>query len=230
MYKIVLRDYFYHFKDAFKNIYWSDWFLYFYITFLMPVLLDIDYGTSFYSCFIPLMLALLLSRMYSGVMPKAFFLCPLTAKERQAYAKAGMHIRIALPLILFLILNIIALAKGTLPFYMFTAKLLLFTTACIAYNVYCQPIRNADDLPNRKFGLKGNFEFWNSLVQITTIIVIFILCSFEYNEELWELIITGILVAVQMYVCIRTIVTFYPQVINQATYYEFNPRVKASKR
>ena len=179
--------------------------------------------------FFPIMIALLLSRMYGGVMPKTFFLCPLSEMQRKMYAKAGIHIRVAIPTVLFIVLNILVLVFYKIPFWMFLVRLGVFLSAAIACNIYCQPVYADREKNERKYALVGNYWLWNVFLQVFTFVSTVILCSFEYNEKLWEFIIVGIFIAAQIFIGIKMIIKFYPQVINQATYYENQTGITVEK-
>lgn len=232
MYKTVLRDYVSHISDGVKNIFWTDWGCYFYLIMLAPAWSGSkdDYlMLQIYAMFFPCMIALLLSRMYGGVMSKTFFLCPLSKEQREAYAKAGIHIRVAIPTVLFIIFNTLVLIFYKIPFWMFVVRFAVFLSEATACNIYCQPVY-ADRVKNeRKYALIGNYGMWNVLLQISTVFVTIILCYFEYDEGLYELLFTGIIVAVQLFISIKMIKMFYPQVINQSTYYENNTGITAEK-
>lgn len=214
MYRKVIRDYIYHFKDAIKGIHWSDWFPFIYLGMIanLTLLKDTAMALSFGSIWIPLMIALLLSRMYGGIIPKAFFLCPLSSTQRQSYARVGIIIRTGLSLILFTIFNTIALICEAFPPYMSAIRFLVFIPTVTAYNIYCQPLKSGTEVRFRKFNLKGNFEFWSREVLVTSILTTFFICCIEYNERLWEIV--GILILINTVSCLKTIITFYPQVIN----------------
>lgn len=216
MYRKVIRDYIYHFKDAIKRIHWSDWFAFIYIGMIATPTFSkrTDMALSFYSIWIPLMIALLLSRMYGGIIPKAFFLCPLSSTQRQKYARAGIIIRTSLSPILFTIFNSIALICEAFPLYMSAIRFLVFIPTVTAYNIYCQPLKSDTEVRLRKFNLKGNFEFWSREVLVTSVLTIFFICCIEYNERLWEIVLIGILILINTVSCLKTIITFYPQVIN----------------
>ena len=232
MYKTVLRDYVSHVKDGMKNIFWSDWAPYFYFMVFAPAWSGGKDGylvRQLYAMFFPIMIALLLSRMYGGVMSKTFFLCPLSEMQRKMYAKAGIHIRVAIPTVLFIVLNILVLVFYKIPFWMFLVRLGVFLSAAIVCNIYCQPVYADREKNERKYALVGNYWLWNVFLQVFTFVSTVILCSFEYNEKLWEFIIVGIFIAAQIFIGIKMIIKFYPQVINQATYYENQTGITVEK-
>lgn len=226
MYKTVLRDYLYHIKDGLKNIDWtgSGWFIPVWIFIYIPQLSKMIDSTmlNVFSFLIPYVLGLMLSRMYGGVMPKTFFLCPFSAMQRQQYTKTGIQIRVAIPAAFFVVFNILLMVFDKMPFAMFCVRFVVFLSAATACNIYCQPVRrNTRDTDyNRKFDLVGNYGLWDVMLQVLTFAVTMILCCFEYDESTWELIFTGLLIVAQLFVSMGMIKKFYPQVIDRATFYE----------
>lgn len=227
MYKTVLRDYRCHIKDGLKSIDWtgSGWFIPIWIIVYMPTLSEMvtdPVSLNVFAFIIPYVMGLLLSRMYGGVMPKTFFLCPFSAAQRQQYTKTGIQVRVAIPTALFVVFNILFMVFNKMPFAMFCVRLVVFLSATTACNIYCQPVRrNTRDTDyNRKFDLVGNYGLWDVMLQVLTFAVMIVLCCFEYDEGTWELIFTGILIAAQLFVSIGMIIKFYPQVIDRATFYE----------
>ena len=229
MYKTVLKDHFYNFKGAIRNLSFQDYFIYLYILIILPLGTNMRLGDlEIISCFCSVIFALFLSRMYGGQMSKTFFLCPLSAKQRQEYMIAGIHLRIAFPILFFTIMHAILFISQNVSTLVFFARFIVIVCACISFNIYCQPTYHHANLSERKYPLKGNYEFWNSLSQTLYVLTIFILCALEGNEKLWELIIIAILVIISVLTCFKMVKTFYPQLINHVTFYENRDNQKQS--
>lgn len=223
MYKMVLQDYRLHFKDSLKNLYNSGWYIYIYLIVMGPMVLDagdsLEAGLKYYFAFIPFMIALMLSRMYSGLMGKTFYLCPLSKEQRKSYFLAGMKLRILFPISLFILLNSILLILKFDSILLFFAKLLVVSCAAVSFNIYCQPVIKSPNSMERSYPLLGNYELYNITSQFIAIFALFLFTEWESFVILGK-VVTAVFVAVQLYVCIQLIRKFYPQIICQTEYFE----------
>lgn len=222
MYKTVLHDYRYHLKEGFDNLDGTSWFVYIYPIWLLPALSGMGsrMATVFICALVPLYFSLALSRMYGGQIDKTLFLCPMSREDRRRYVKTGMRIRIGIGVGIFLVLHVILAGLGWISLPMFGAKLVVMVLAAVSFNIYCQPDQKSAYGTKRRYPLSGNYEIWNILAQGMGIANMMLLSLYEENERLWELILTGAAVLLQLGVCIQIIRKFYRQVLERAVCYE----------
>ena len=223
MYKMVLKDYRLHFKDSFKNLYNSGWYIYFYLIVMGPMIINkeepLNAGLNYYFTFIPFIIALMLSRMYSGLMGKTFYLCPLSKEQRKSYFITGMKLRIIVPILLFIILDGILLIVKFESLFLFFAKLFVISCAAVSFNIYCQPVLKKPNSSERTYPLLGNYEVYNILAQCFAIFNILLLINWDSFDILGIIALT-ICFSIQTYLCIQLIRKFYPQIICQTEYFE----------
>lgn len=222
MYKTILHDYFYHYKTGFKNILLGgNWYFYFYALIMVPMLNhDTMLEYQYIAGILPMLLSLLLSRMYGGQMSKTFFLCPLSKEQRTQYVREGIFLRIGLSVMVFLVLNLILLSLEQLSWFMFLAELYIMLLYAISVNIYCQPAAINKRTNQKYYPLLGNYELWNIFAQISGIINLLLLSTYEGTEVAWEYILATLLFLLQLVFTIVIIKKFYRQIIRQVTYYE----------
>lgn len=176
MWKMVLGDMRYGAKEGVKQVFREpgSWYIYFYLLAFAPVFFDIGGGylLSYYFALVPMLLALLMSRMYAGRADKALYLCPLSREERKRYWLISWALRAGAPVLLSLLLNGALLALGILsllPFVLVAATNFLYAAAV---NLYCRPVRDSSRFMERRYPLPGHYEAWNVAVQLFGVITI----------------------------------------------------------
>jgi len=222
MYKMVLNDYRLHFKTGMKIAANTGWFIYIYTFGFTPGIMDmnnLEVLTHLFG-FLPLMLGLLLSRMYGGLMSKTFYLCPLSQKQREEYIRVGIRVRIAIPLILFLLLNGVITLIGIMTPFIFFVKLFIMICAVISFNIYCQPVKKSANATDRIYPLLGHYEFYNVSAQLLSIFNMVLFNKWEGNETLGIKIFCGILLLLQLLVCYQIKKQFYHQIMYQSVCFE----------
>lgn len=223
MYKMVLKDYRLHFKDSLKNLYNSGWYVYIYMAGMLPIITDSSDSIrdllNYYFTFIPFIIALMLSRMYCGLMGKNFYLCPLSKEQRKSYFIAGMKLRITFPIVLFIILDGILMIIKFESLFLFFAKLFVISCAAVSFNIYCQPIVKSDNITQRRYPLLGNYELHSVLAQCFSIFNLLVFSNWD-NLDVFSIIVAVIGISLQLYICIQLIRKFYPQIICQTEYFE----------
>ncbi len=220
MYKMVLHDYRLHFKDALKSLSSSEWYIYIYLIAIAPTIIGIDNSLlEYYFFLIPLLISLIISRMYGGLMGKTFYLCPLSKEQRKSYIFAGMQLRTFFPIVLFIVLNGILVIFEILSPMLFMLELFVMVCASISFNIYCQPVVKSNNSTERFYPLLGNYELYKTLAQYSAMFSLFIFPSWE-EFEIFGKTISVIPLAFQLFICIKIIRLFYPQIICQADYFE----------
>lgn len=222
MYKMILQDYLHNIKGSLKNTDVASWLFYFYPTFCLLSIGDMT--TKDEICFIlfilPFVFSLMLSRMYGGRMSKTFYLCPLSGSQRTEYIKKGIRLRILCSICLFLLLNGMLFAMRWLSPNLFFLKLFSMTCASISHNMYCQPIVSSPEALKRVYPLIGNYELFNIPAQVFGILSILLLSLLDGKESLWEFILIGLCLLLQLIFCIQMVRKFYRQILKQSAFYE----------
>lgn len=222
MYSLILHDYIEHFKESFKNMKDSGFFIYIYASFI-PLISERSFSMEIFLHFIsilPLAFSLLISRMYGGKLSKTLYLCPLSKEQIKDYIKKGIILRIIISITVFLLLNILTVILGYMPIWIFICKLVLMILSSICFNIYCQPNFKTSSALERTYPLKGNYETRNIFSQFSSVFGMFILSACESRESTFVYIMLGIILFSQLLLAINIYKNFYHQIINKTVFYE----------
>lgn len=225
MFKSVLEDY--------KNQAWSSlkstwntgkWGPYVNMFLMAGILGEQPITLAFYSYMLPLCVGLMLSRMYPNRISKTMLLCPITYEERKKYLLTGYLIRCSIPILLFVMLNMImvlAMNISVMGMMMPGISLVLFV---ISVNIYCMPVVDAQGALERVYDLPGYYPIWDVLVQVMGIMGMMLFVLFrEYEggtEELWAVIMIILILVIQIALCIKMFHTYFKPIMEQAVYYD----------
>lgn len=225
MYKLILHDYRIHWRSSLRRVYDSSALAYVCLFFTLMSLGLPEYSELPYICLvIPCFLAYILARMYGGHMNKTFFLCPLDINTRRQYAEQSFRLRIFIPSVLFILLNVILMFCGFFSFVILLIRLFAFGCTAISVNIYWQPTPPEDIFAPNQYPFTGNFEALNTYSHIINIVLITILMhTAEYSItefHTWELVIIGILMILQLATTIRKYKRFYQQSIVLMDFYK----------
>ena len=183
MYKLILNDYRSHFKSTVKKM-WKE------ITSpIIIIVLDLIFLWTYWNfidltMIIPSGITYILAKMYGGKLNKAFFLCPLDIKTRRQYAIESYRLRVIIPSIIFIVLNIIELAMGRYDIWILLIRLIIFECVAISSNVYCQS-EHFEDM-DREISFTINkyttMNVWSNLVNMLAIIEAACITSNKFFE------------------------------------------------
>ena len=86
MLKLVLDDYKHGFNQGIINASRAGWVIYVYVLVAVPLTFHLNLtGILIFSCsMVPMLLVLMISRMYANVMHKTLLLCPLSKQEKKS--------------------------------------------------------------------------------------------------------------------------------------------------
>lgn len=223
MWKMVLLDYRYHFKEGVKREAGKNGYFFYLYLLTFPL---IFYRISFvyYASFIPMLLGLLLSRMYGGERNKTLFLCPLSREERIKYFKTGYGIRTLFPISCLWVTNIILMLAGKRERILGLLIGLVATAYILAVNMYCQPVKKKSVLVEETYHLPGSYEVWNVIIQIGGILTVGIMefAALEGKEMIrsWEWGLLVIMAIGYLLLVLRIIQKYYEPVMEQTVDYE----------
>ncbi|MBE5961878.1 MAG: hypothetical protein E7256_10970 [Lachnospiraceae bacterium] len=232
MLRLVLNDYKYGFNQGLINVARSGWMIYIYMLVGVPLMFHFDVTgiVTFYCSMIPMLLAMLLSRMYANVMNKTLLLCPLSKQERKDYFNTALGVRIAIPTALFLLLDGSLTILDIIPPVFFLLMTIVLVLYAVAVNIYCTPKAPTSRAISRSYDLPGTYEVWNGLMQVSGLLNMLSLVSAVTDKEnpvtRGDEIVIGVLIAVELLLCIKIIVTYYKPVLWQTTSYEVQKRVE----
>ena len=155
-------------KRALKSCY-----MYLYSILYMPIFLHFESGyiICFFFFGIPMLSAILLSRMYGGKMNKTLYLCPMSEDDRRKYWLVLWGIRTGFPTGLSLLLNGALLAFRVLPAVMFLVVTVMTALHAAALNLYCPPMEG-DGVSEKKHPLPGSYEVWDVFLQVISLVTI----------------------------------------------------------
>ena len=107
MVKMILNEYRCKFIPAMK-VYMAQSYIYFYLGLVIThmfvfktVYLKYIWGM------LPMLLGLLLSKIFPNQLSKLMFLCPMTAKDRKKYLITAYFVRVGIPIAIFILIGII---------------------------------------------------------------------------------------------------------------------------
>lgn len=235
MISLILSDYKSSFKQQLKSIVFEGYYLYFYFI-ILPLIFNhssVERDIVNLLFLLPMILSLLLSRMYSNVMNKTFFLSPFSKEDRIHYYNTALCIRVVIPVTLFCCNLIIVAFIGKLTIGRIAIALLVMILFAVSTNIYTHPIVSSVCTTERKYLLNGNYELYNVLNQLTGLISMYLLvftCEKEAVVEAWEWGVILSLIGIYLLIAIRMIMKFYCQVREVATNYEMSKQVTGEKK
>lgn len=198
MWRMVLDDLRYGMKPGLKQMFsrFGSWYFYFYLMSLAPAISRISGRRLlvYYFAFLPMLLALMLSRMYAGRVNKTLYLCPLSKRDRQSYWLISWGICAGAPGVLSLLLNGALLATGILSLPAFAVIIVTNVLFSAAVNLYCRPVKDTARFMEQSYPLPGYYEVWNAAVQLSGLLAIFFLTAFVEDFSEPKFISTGVLV------------------------------------
>ena len=224
MYKLILSDYRSHFKTAMKNVWNTSVFLmFYYCLYLLNAELSLREDLVHLSIGIPCLITYLLARMYGGYLNKTFYLCPMDAKDRREYAIKSFKLRVFIPLVLFLVGNIVFLILGEYDIVLFFIRLVVFGCTAISANIYCQP-KHLPDLNTSVSPFIGNYstvDIISNLANIFALIVVTCVTSYSFVEiETASKVVFLLILAGQVCVTAVKVKRFYWQSITVMEFYK----------
>lgn len=230
MWRMVLDDLRYGAKPGLKQMFrqFGSWYLYFYMLFIAPMIFHLEnkHLLVYYFAFLPMFLALMLSRMYAGRANKVLHLCPLSRGERKRYWLISWGIRTGAPVLLSLLLNGILLLLEIFSLPAFAVIVITNMLYSAAMNLYCQPVKDATRFAEQRYPLPGHYEVWNAAVQISGLLTIVFVTAVvgDFQEPRYST--TGeIVVSLLMFFChtllaFLMIVKYFRPVMEHAVTYE----------
>lgn len=221
MLKMVVSDYIQSWKGAWKNLAKEGWFGYLYFI-AFPLVTDMKARQSMvYLCaVIPMVLGILLSRLYPNRIHKTLFLCPMSKEDRITYFKTAFRLRVSLPLILFLIVNSVLFIKDYIsPLYLIIEFIILFLYV-VSVNIYwCYWSTDGKrNIYSEKNHLSGTFFIWDLFSQIGVFNML-IITSMSVSSR-FDYIIVGICLGLQFFVFFKLVTRYYKKVMDLSVNYE----------
>ena len=228
MLRMVLDDFRRNFMHGVKRTFarFESGYLFFWALIFPPIFFHISMQGFFiyYFSFIPMLGALLLSRIYGGWVEKTLFLCPLGKEDREKYYLISWGIRTAAPVILFLLLDGILFIAGWLHPLAFLFMFILMAFYSAAVNMYCGGTRGENRMSEQKYILPKNYEAWNVIGQILGLGAMLVLIAVVVDEEepivtIWEFIIISVFLFANILIQIK-IIKYFRFIINYVTEFE----------
>lgn len=227
MLKLILDDYIRGFCTAWKKgISETAWFMYIYLS-VLPMIKGVAVDRYFFGMF-PMILGILLARMYPNQISKILFLCPLTEQDRKKYLQMAYWLRVSIPMILCLGLGAVSMAWGEISLFYYAAVSLLVFFYLMGVNIYCVPDKQSPNAMERIYPLPGIYEVWDVLIQIVGVIGVFVTITME-GEAQTDKIIMAVFVLLEMLLFIKMRITYYWPVMLRGMQYESSYAAKIKK-
>lgn len=228
MMRFVLLDYIGDIKGGLKRIQGGEAF----VPSLSFVLMNLAWSPEFYGeggksfrlsfiwgdvvVVLIMLFGFLISRMYPGKLEKALLLCPLTEGEKRQYVKMGYGLKIAFPMLLYVLAGVFWQIFGTVSLFstVVIGIWVLFYLGCV--NMYCPP-------EQRKYPVKG-LALFLCAAQILALGEIAGASYFVLGDS-WKIknmIYGGIITLLQIILYIIMRKKIYPIVMGRALCYENN--------
>jgi len=224
---MVLRDYRMHWKERLQNVFKNgSWFAYLYLM-IVPAFEytdKISRAMTYYGILFPLMIGLLLSRMYSNGLNKTMFLCPLEKEERKRYLVSAYWLRVSIPTILFMLIGSILVAIHNISMKAFPILIISETMFFIATNLYLEAAYQKPDY-EKKHNLSG-YTFWQIVAQVFGLgfMVICMGLAQDLNVpfRMMDFIIVFLLLVLQFAITMKIVLGYWEKVMWIATDYELS--------
>lgn len=231
MLQIVLDDYRHNFLSALKEFgkVENGWWAYAYLL-IMPFISIMSHSFTpkevvvYYSTMLPLLGGTFLARLYPNRMSKTLFLCPMSEKMRIEYFKTAFLLRIAVPVLAFLLLDGIILLLKIIQGLEFFFSLAVLVMYLICVNVCTNSWNGKPEMAGKRYVLSVYFPMWNVLGQISGLINMLIMAALRGNNgepySLGELILVGILLTIQALILIKIVLSYLGPVMERSVSYE----------
>ncbi len=226
---IVFRDYRMHWKEGIQSVFKNgSWFIYLYLM-IVPVNL-FDYADkisevmTYYGILFPIMIGLLLSRMYSNGINKTMFLCPLEKEERKRYLVSAYWLRVIVPTFLFILIGTVLVGTHNISMKSFLILVVSETMYFIASNLYLEAAYQKPDY-EKKHNLSG-YTFWQIVAQIFGLFFMVVCISFAGDLNVpfqsMNFAIIFFLLVVQFAITIKVVLGYWEKVMRIAIDYEMS--------
>lgn len=231
--RFVVFDYFLGIKEGWKRLSGAEvlvWFWdYFWIGILWAPKIYDEAGEAYRpaniwggAAILVMFLGFLISRMYPGKLEKTLHLCPLTEVEKKQYVKTGYQVRIALPMILYVITGTVGQILGivSLSSVIWIGIWIFLYLGCA--NIYCLPEGEKDTFGQR-YPIEG-LELFLLVTQILALGEIAGMSFFilENSCMIQKRIYIGIITFFQIVLYIIMRKKFYSRTMERAVCYENN--------
>lgn len=232
MLQIVWDDYRHNFLSALKGlgVFENWWWNYVYLL-MLPVIVEhivLKEVIVYYCTMLPLLGGTFLARLYPNRMSKTLFLCPMSREMRIRYFKTAFLLRIAIPILAFLLpMSMLFLCKIVQGFECFLS-LLAFIMYLVAVNICTNARGGKPKTEWQGYSLPGYFPMWNVLGQISGIANVVIVSVSGIGENSgepyrpWELIMVSVLLVIQVLILMKIIFTYFKPIMEQSISYEYS--------
>ncbi|MDO5293131.1 MAG: hypothetical protein Q4F05_10310 [bacterium] len=226
MIKLVLTEYRQTMKEGFKNLFTTGrvFVIIYILVMIVPVYEPgLEKLMLYYCDIIPLALAVMFTGMYPNRLSKTLFLCPMSKEQRMNYLKTGFWLRAAVPIVVYFILNTIALLAGKSSLIGTIGMLLPLTSAILAQNLW---IQTKGEDPKRGQKLAFSYKRYQSCYLFVTILGILSAVLFSIlranidHANRNELIYIISLVLIQILLMLYEMKTYYRKVMSIMSDYE----------
>lgn len=222
MYKMVLNDYRFQLKDAWKRAWNESFFIYLYMI-IIPAA-TADYQGFYYLSMLPILIAAFIARGYAGKKNKTLFLCPLSEEQRREYYETAYRMRVGVSIGLFVVCAGSQVLVGAIHPTVFVMMLVAVVSYSFAINTWCPPVVNSKKAMERVWNLPGQYELWNIFVQASGILTMIILTAAAADEDKaltgGEWAITGIVVVFYCILAWKMVKKYYEPILEECIHYE----------
>lgn len=222
MWKLVLNDYRYNLKEAWKRAWNESFFIYLYMI-IIPAAIA-DYKAYYYLTMMPVLLAVFIARGFAGYKNKTMFLCPMSMEQRREYYETAYKLRVGVGIGLFVVMAGSQVLTGDIHPTVFTMMLITVVSYIFAINTWCPPVVDSKKAMERKWNLPGSYEMWNIFMQASGILTMIILTAAAADEDKvlfgWEWAITGAPVAIHCLLAWNMVRKYYKPILEQSIRYE----------
>ncbi len=222
MYKLVLNDYRYNLKAAWKKAWNESFFIYLYMI-IIPAAVA-DYEAYYYLSMLPVLLAVFIARGFAGYKNKTLFLCPLSEEQRKEYYNAAYQLRVGISIGAFVILAGSQVLTGAIHPTVFGLMLIAVVSYVFAINTWCPPVVDSKKAMERKWNLPGSYEIWNIFMQASGILTMIILTAAAADSDKalsgWEWAITGSVVVIHCVIAWKMVRKYYKPIMEECIRYE----------
>lgn len=202
-YPNIIKEYFRTYRDRnrlFKSIFYL---LLFGWAFLTPIIESVKTETVSVLVVIPMFLAVLAGVTHTCELPPMFYLLPGTKEQREQYLKRMLQVHVALPMLLCISVDVIAL--WIQPRMM---KAVLLQLVTVFFITYCVGIVNDGVLwKNTAKAAYGQMGFFNGAIMVFSILascIMILICSSPVsNMEFCVVLISFLVVYVPLFCAIR---------------------------